>query len=237
MRHRRSGSSWWGRLFMLFIVAALCATVGYGAWLEYRSEPPPPIDQSIVATEEPSATPSIEPSPTSSVSAVPTPDEPACTTATRPFVPSQVRTGEASYGVQPLDQLRTTAPDGSTVLTSPNPTDYNPRVFAWDKQSAQAGSGRGNVLLTAHTYSDGSALGNRLYRELKPGDRLNLVGPHGLVCYKVGERIEVEVEDYPFDRVYDFAGSPRVVITVCSGLRVGPGDWTKRTIWFLEPMK
>ena len=237
MRHRRNGSSWWGRLFLLFVVATLCATIGYGAWLEYRPEPAPPVDRSIVASDEPSASPTIETLPTPTASASPTPDEPDCTTATRPFVPTQVRIGPASYGVQALDQLKTTTPDGTTVLTSPNPTDYNPHVFAWDKQSAEAGSPVGNVLLTAHTYSDGSALGNRLYRELRPGDRLNLVGPNGFVCYKVSERTEVAIKEYPFDHVYDFDGSPRVVITVCSGLRLGPGDWTKRTIWFLEPMK
>jgi len=28
-----------------------------------------------------------------------------------------------------------------------------------------------------------------------------------------------------------------VVIVVCSGERLGPGDWTHRTLWFASPVR
>lgn len=234
MRHRRIRSSWWGRLLTLLVALLMLGVIGYGVWLEFKPQSAPPVDRSIVATDEPSTEPTTVtlPSPTASASV-----EPACSTATVPFVPSQVRFGTERADVQALDQVEETTADGRTILTSPTPTEFNPRVFAWDKQSAKPGSDMGNVLLTAHTYSDGSALGNRLHKELRPGDQVTLAGPNGFVCYQVVERTEVTVDLYPTERVYDFDGPPRAVITVCSGLRLGPGDWTKRTLWFLEPMK
>lgn len=237
MRHRRIRSSWWGRLLAVCVVLVLLAMTGYGLWEEFRPSPEPPIDRSIVATDGPTPTSTVEVLPTPSASASTEPAKPACSTSETSFAPNQVRIGNDHFDVQALDQVEETRSDGTTVLTSPTPTEFNPHVFAWDRQSANAGSRAGNVLLTAHTYSDGSALGNRLYRELRPGDMLKLAGPNGTVCYRVTERTEVPIADYPTARVYDWDGSPQVVITVCSGLRLGPGDWAERTIWFLEPLK
>lgn len=239
MRHRRGSSSWWGRLLFVAIAVVLLAAMGYGLWVEFRPSPePPPVDRSIIATDEPTPTTEVLPTPTAPASTEPSePAEPTCSTAKSPLTPNQVRVGDDQFDVQALDQVEETRPDGTAVLTSPTPGEFNPHVFAWDRQSARPGSKVGNVLLTAHTYSDGSALGNRLYRELRPGDTLKLAGPSGMVCYRVTERTEVSIEDYPTSRVYDWDGPPQAVITVCSGLRLGPGDWTKRTIWFLEPLK
>ena len=42
-------------------------------------------------------------------------------------------------------------------------------VFAWDReQGIRPGDRRGNVLLNAHTWPDGSALGNRLLSVARP---------------------------------------------------------------------
>ena len=30
-------------------------------------------------------------------------------------------------------------------------------------------------------------------------------------------------------------GPPQLAIVVCSGRRLGPGVWTKRTVWFASP--
>ena len=30
-------------------------------------------------------------------------------------------------------------------------------------------------------------------------------------------------------------GQPQLAIVVCSGRRLGPGQWEKRTIWFARP--
>ena len=36
-------------------------------------------------------------------------------------------------------------------------------------------------------------------------------------------------------RYYDTDGPPQIAIVVCSGRRLGPGNWEKRTVWFASP--
>ena len=36
-------------------------------------------------------------------------------------------------------------------------------------------------------------------------------------------------------RYYRLDGPPRLGIVVCSGKRTGPGQWSKRTVWFAKP--
>jgi hypothetical protein len=31
-------------------------------------------------------------------------------------------------------------------------------------------------------------------------------------------------------------GQPQIALVVCSGQRLGPGNWTKRTLWFASPV-
>jgi sortase (surface protein transpeptidase) len=96
------------------------------------------------------------------------------------------------------------------------------------------GDDRGNALLNAHTYPDGSALGNKLLEGLKKGDRIVVKGAGGHICYDVTKRVEVPAGVYkPY---FDKKGSPQIAIVVCSGDRLGPGVWTKRTIWFASPI-
>jgi hypothetical protein len=108
-------------------------------------------------------------------------------------------------------------------------------VFAWDReQGIRPGDSRGNVLLNAHTWPDGSALGNRLLRSLDRGDRIRVLGASSKMCYRVTERVEVLAED-GLPRYYAKHGRPQLAIVVCSGRRLGPGVWEKRTIWFASP--
>lgn len=109
-------------------------------------------------------------------------------------------------------------------------------AFAWDRPPGiKPGSDRGNVLLNAHTWPDGSAVGNEMLDKLDEGDRMILRGDHAVLCYIVTKRIEVLASDgYP--AYFDRTGSPQVALIVCSGERLGPGDWTHRTIWFARPM-
>jgi hypothetical protein len=138
--------------------------------------------------------------------------------------------GIGAFDVQSLPRERDAA-----GVSSPSPTDFNPSVFAWDNESAKVRT-RGNVLLTAHTYrADESALGNRLLSELRDGEILRIGGAaHEAVCYRVVERLEVPVEDYPIDRVYLDESTRQAVITVCSDFE--DADWATRTLWFLEPV-
>ena len=108
-------------------------------------------------------------------------------------------------------------------------------MFAWDReQGISPGDRRGNVLLNAHTWPDGSALGNRLLTSLDRGDRIRVRGAKSQLCYRVTERVEVLAKD-GLPRYYAKTGRPQLAIVVCSGRRLGPGVWEKRTIWFASP--
>jgi len=55
-----------------------------------------------------------------------------------------------------------------------------------------------------------------------------------LVSRRVTERVEVLAED-GLPRYYAKTGRAQLAIVVCSGRRLGPGVWEKRTIWFASP--
>ena len=89
--------------------------------------------------------------------------------------------------------------------------------------------------LNAHTYPDGSALGNRLLRQLQEGQRIVVYGAEGQkLCYEVSNRFQVS-GDRGYPPYYSTTGPARLAILVCSGVRRGPGDWAKRTIWYAKP--
>jgi len=121
------------------------------------------------------------------------------------------------------------------VPGTPPLTTLGKSLFAWDrKQGIRPGDPAGNVLLNAHTWPDGTALGNRLLAGLHKGDRIVVHGAVARLCYRVTERVEVPA-DKNMPRYYDKTGRPQLAIVVCSGRRLGPGVWTKRTVWFASP--
>jgi hypothetical protein len=119
---------------------------------------------------------------------------------------------------------------GTPPLTAAGKTE-----FAYDRgQHVQPGDPAGNVLLNAHTWPDGSALGNHLLSGLQVGDRIVVVGSDTRLCYHVTQRVEV-LASKGLASYYDRTGPPQLAIVVCSGQRLGPGVWTKRTVWFAAP--
>lgn len=54
------------------------------------------------------------------------------------------------------------------------------------------------------------------------------------LCYRVTERVEV-LASRGLPRYYTKHGPPQLAIVVCSGRRLGPGVWEKRTVWFASP--
>jgi len=114
-------------------------------------------------------------------------------------------------------------------------TNAGKSVFAWDReQGVRPGDLAGNVLLNAHTWPDGSALGNHLLADLQRGDRIVLHGSNARLCYRVTERVQVPAQR-AMPRYYSTDGPPQVAIVVCSGRRLAPGVWEKRTVWFASP--
>jgi hypothetical protein len=111
------------------------------------------------------------------------------------------------------------------------------RSFGWDHRGPAPGSHHGNVRFNAHTWPDGSALGNRMLKRLFVGQTIVVSNDAGqAICYTVTKRKSVRPRSYTA-RVayYRTTGKPRLAIAVCSGKRLGPGNWTRRTIWFAKP--
>jgi hypothetical protein len=129
--------------------------------------------------------------------------------------------------------------DAHGVPLPPPLTNTGKWEFAWDQKShIGPGSRHGVVRLTAHTYPNfaGTALGNRLLARLRVGQVLVVSGTQGRqLCYRVTRRVSVRANKSQ-SAYYATGGAPRLAILVCSGRRRGPGDWTRRTIWFASPI-
>lgn len=163
----------------------------------------------------------------------PEPD-PRCSTATEPFVPTTVTVPDIDGAVPVIALGRS---EDNVPGTAPL-TDKGKAVLAFDLDSGvRPGDQLGNALLNAHTYPDGSALGNALLAEVQEGDRLVVDGDHGTICYQVSDRVEVPADSRDAtERYFARNGPPQLAIVVCSGERLGPGEWTHRTMWFASPL-
>ncbi|HET6168183.1 MAG TPA: class F sortase [Marmoricola sp.] len=124
------------------------------------------------------------------------------------------------------------------VPREPPLTSSGKRVFGWDKKGPKPGSRRGNVRFNAHTWPDGSALGNRLLANLWVGQLIVVKNSYGkVVCYRVTKRLRVLPRSYEARvNYYSTTGKPKLAIVVCSPPRLGPGNWKYRTIWYARPV-
>jgi hypothetical protein len=162
----------------------------------------------------------------------PKPTNPNCSTAHQPFVPQEMSIPDVVDGIRVLPMRRVNGHPGSPPLT-----DAGKRQMAFDLDSGiKPGDPAGNSLFNAHTWPDGSALGNRLLAQLREGDRIIVHGDTGKLCYRVTDRVEVSEYDRG-KRYYATEGRPQIAIVACSGRRLGPEHWTKRTIWYASPIK
>ncbi len=149
--------------------------------------------------------------------------------ASAPFTPTSISIPRVVKDGKVLALPR----DGNNVPSAPATSARF--TFAWDRPPGiKPGSDRGNVLLNAHTWPDGSAVGNVMLSKLDEGGRIILRGGGSELCYTVTKRVEV-LASKGYSPYYDREGRPQVALIVCSGERLGPGDWTHRTIWFAEP--
>jgi hypothetical protein len=179
----------------------------------------------------PSETPASTPANASSAPATSLSAKQTCAEVAHPFAPTSIAIPGVTRGATVLAPPReTNGVPGTPPLTSEGKLE-----FAWDRaQGIRPGDAHGNVLLNAHTWPDGSALGNRMLAGLHEGDRIMVRGRTGRLCYRVTERVEVAASD-GLVRYYARRGRPQLAIVVCSGRRLGPGEWENRTIWFASP--
>jgi len=208
----------------LIVAACVVALLVAGlAILQVRT----PEETPAATRATPTATPTPSPSPTPS----PTPEPGPCDDqASEPITPTQI----SFPGIASDAKVIALPRDGRDVPSEPPVSQAGKALVAWDRPPGiKPGSAKGNVLLNAHRWPDGSALGDKLFSELKKGDRIILRGENGNVCYEVDKQVEV-LASRPYPAFYDREGPPQVAMIVCSGKRLGPGQWTHRTIWFAK---
>jgi hypothetical protein len=154
-----------------------------------------------------------------------------CSPGSGPFEPRQI----SVPGVVRSATVVMPPRDAGGVPGTPPLTTTGKTEFAYDRaQHVEPGAPAGNVLLNAHTWPDGTALGNHLLSGLQVGGRIVVVGAGTRLCYHVTQRVEV-LASKGLASYYDRTGPPQLAIVVCSGQRLGPGVWTKRTVWFASP--
>lgn len=154
----------------------------------------------------------------------------ACATRVR-FWPVAVHVPALNRTIRVIAVPRTS----SGAVGSPPLTTAGKQIFGWDP-FVRPGSGVGSVVLDAHTWPDGSALGNALLGHLRVGATVTLKGARGQVrCYRIVQRAQYLKWLAPLYRITRTTGPEQLAIIVCSGRRLGPGDWQSRTVWYGVP--
>lgn len=206
------------------IATTLFAVLAVG-WLVGPDLGPEPLEAA------PTPVPSQQAERTTSLSPAPVSPDPDCGEVARAFDPRTI----SVPGVVRAAPVVTPPRDANGVPGVPALDTGGKSVFAYDlQQGIRPGDPKGNVLLNAHTWPDGSALGNRLLQGLREGDRIVVQGDRDRLCYRVTDRVEVPA-DRQMPRYFRTDGKPQIAIVVCSGRRLGPGVWEKRTVWFASP--
>jgi len=215
---------------VLAVVVALVAAGGSGAWLVTRDDDEPgPRAERFRVTVTPTVTSSPSEPPKRVAGGVVIKKRSYCEShAPRPITPMRIAIPNVTRGATVLALGR----DANGIPGVPPVSDSGKLAFGWDAPGLRPGVAAGNAIMTAHTYPDGSALGNHLLAGLQEGDRMTVFGPgKEQLCYRVFDRVEI-----PFnasgERFYDNVGPHDLVFIVCSGTRLGPGEWTHRTIWY-----
>jgi hypothetical protein len=157
--------------------------------------------------------------------------------ATARFTPTRITVPGVTRDAEVLALGR----DAENVPQAPAVSTEGKTQFAWAKEpDKRPGNRRGNVLLNAHTWPDGTALGNHLLEGLEVGGRIVVHGesrdgtPQTL-CYQVTKKDVIVASDGSYE-YYDRYGPPQIALIVCSPPRLGPGNWLHRTIWYASPM-
>jgi hypothetical protein len=221
------------RVEVVVVLVALLLGVGvWGGWLAMRDDEPSAEPKRFSATITPTPTPAPQATtdPAKRVAAgVLIKPRPYCEAhVPEPITPVRMSIENVTRNAQVLALSR----DGFGIPGVPPVSSSGKLAFGWDAPGLRPGVQAGNAIMTAHTYPDGSAMGNLLLSRLQEGDRITVFGSgKEQLCYRVFDRVQV-----PFNadglRFYDETGPHDLVFIVCSGTRLGPGEWTHRTIWY-----
>lgn len=151
--------------------------------------------------------------------------------ATHPFVPTRITVPHVTTNAEVLALPR----DANNVPSAPPISSTGKTQFAWDAPTIKPGEAKGNVLINAHTWPDGTALGNHLLDKVQVGHTFIVRGKGGIeLCYTVTKREVIVASNGSWD-YYEKDGPPQLALIVCSPPRLGPGNWLHRTIWYASP--
>jgi hypothetical protein len=153
-----------------------------------------------------------------------------CPTRSRRFLPSKITMAGVVRNATIVFPPRVNGVPGAPPLTSAGKW----QVAMDRKWPIRPGDPYGITILNAHVWPDGSALGNKMLGKLALGDRIVLTSATHKLCYRVVKKVQVSPRE-ALRRYYKVDGSPRIAIVVCSGTRLAPGVWSKRTIWYAAP--
>jgi hypothetical protein len=157
--------------------------------------------------------------------------------ATESFTPKTVTVPGVTRDAEVLALPR----DAENVPSAPPISSVGKTQFAWSvPPDPMPGDPKGNVLFNAHTWPDGTALGNHLLDGLQVGGRIIVHGRSKdgraqTLCYQVTKRDVIRASDGSFE-YYEKDGPPQIALIVCSPPRLGPGNWLNRTIWYASPL-
>lgn len=209
----------------LCALGVVCVAVGVAIWLHSTSD-----DPGTGAGPQAGSTGPRGGGPTNADT------NPQCHAPASSFRPASVAIAGVARSIPVIAAHR----DDAGVPGVPPLTDAGKHELAWDSGGIRPGDRHGHVLMNAHTWPDGSALGNALLGHLHVDDLIVVRSAQGAhQCYRVAQRLDVPFPDTPHRvvaRYYATTGEPRLALIACSGRHLGPGEWTQRTLWFARPV-
>lgn len=159
-----------------------------------------------------------------------------CSTQASPIVPTRITMGSVTTD-SPVLSLGL-AGDGSIET----PPFDQPRSVGWFNGGPKPGAAQGKVVLTAHTFHKGGALGNALHDEksgLKVGDVIRVTDASGkTLCYRYTKQAKLLVKNYDPNStaVYDNDGKPMLAIVICWDWDAARKFWDSRVVYYAEPL-
>lgn len=227
------------RTALAIAVIGLCLLVAGVLWSNSRRVAEPGLTPSASASVGPrQATTSSAPAPVATTGAAPATtvekagDLAGCTTGDIVANHYDIPARGLSDAVVPVGQ------EADGAVGAP-PLGQKYAMAVWT-QGPKAGSGKGNVIGTAHTWTGAIGLGNVINGEtgkgLQPGDVIRLTDGKKTVCYTYREKTHFMVADYREDSTIwiNNEGKPQFTILTCSDFNNKTQDWDGRIVFYFD---
>lgn len=157
-------------------------------------------------------------------------NDPCAGGAQAPFTPTSITVGAVAADLPVIALGR----DGNNIPSTP-PVSAKMTV-AWDKPGIAPGSPAGSAIFNAHTWPNGTALGNYMLDGLHEGDVFTVKADDGTkLCYRIDKRF-TDTDRHVPDGFYDKTGPHKLAFIVCAPPRLGPGHWAHREYWYASPI-